>query len=91
MKYWCKRTVAWYTYLRIATLYKAGHRPPEAEASQADAVAQSFSVGSRKEDSRSYLTDPSARACRADDQRSMALHIKGASINPVQLSTAYLR
>ena len=44
---------------------KAGRRPPEVEASQEDAVAQSFSVGSRKKDSRSYLTDPSAKACRA--------------------------
>ena len=37
---------------------------------EAEGLAQSFSVGSRKEDSRSYLTDPSAKACRADDQRS---------------------
>jgi hypothetical protein len=51
---------------------------------QADAVAQSFSVGSKNEDSRSYLTDPSAMACRAGlsamacqagDQRSMAKYI----------------
>ncbi len=39
---------------------QARQHPPEAEASQADAVAQRFSVGSGKEDSRSYLIDPSA-------------------------------
>ncbi len=54
---------------------KAGRRPPEAEASQAEGVAQSFSVGSRKKDSRSCLTDLSDMACQAGDQRSKAKHI----------------
>ncbi|NND33404.1 MAG: hypothetical protein HKN76_12505 [Saprospiraceae bacterium] len=31
--------------------------------------------GWRKKDSRSYLTDPSAVACWASDQRSMVKHI----------------